>query len=275
MAAAPGPAPELADPGSGHVQRVRPAGARASSCHVLHGRPAHDNAAASKPHPRYAVPFTPVADPVLGTATGLFTTSTVSPSSPASLAQHIAARAGADASQPLHCAVLPCIVPHCAVLHYIHPCERDAAAAVEQAVPSRRWSDEGAWSGVGGYAGARVKVMRCAAAGPLVPIPGCNRQAFDAGVGFNIDLTGAGVRPVVRPTPTSLSGASHNTSLRRSLGSAGVAVVIHSHYITTQYHDCHKTWVPPSCFAAQAHRPAFLSPPLTTAVVYLRGGLRV
>lgn len=49
------------------------------------------------------------------------------------------------------------------------------------------------------HAGARVKVMRCMAAGPPVPLPGCDRRMFDAGLGLNLDLAGAGVQPVVRP----------------------------------------------------------------------------
>eukprot|EP00892_Ulva_mutabilis_P012531 jgi/Ulvmu1/9650/UM054_0082.1 len=46
--------------------------------------------------------------------------------------------------------------------------------------------------------GARVKVMRGTVAGPYVPIPGSDRRAFDAGLGLNIDLAGAGVQPVLR-----------------------------------------------------------------------------
>lgn len=46
--------------------------------------------------------------------------------------------------------------------------------------------------------GARLKVMRCAGAGPVVPFSFVGRRAFDAGVGVNLDLNGAGISPVVR-----------------------------------------------------------------------------
>lgn len=56
--------------------------------------------------------------------------------------------------------------------------------------------------------------MRGAAAGPRVPIPGCDRQAFDAALGVNIDLTGAGVRPVVRTLPAAHSTADSTVPCR-------------------------------------------------------------
>ena len=49
-------------------------------------------------------------------------------------------------------------------------------------------------------AGARLKVMRCAGVGPVVPFSYVGRQAFDAGVGINLDLNGSGISPVVRLT---------------------------------------------------------------------------
>jgi hypothetical protein len=49
-------------------------------------------------------------------------------------------------------------------------------------------------------AGARVKVMRSAGVGPVVPFSCAGRQAFDGGIGLNLDLNGAGLSPVV-PSP--------------------------------------------------------------------------
>ena len=49
-----------------------------------------------------------------------------------------------------------------------------------------------------GCAGARIKVMRCAGFGPVVPFSYSGRKAFDAGIGLNMDLQGAGLAPSVR-----------------------------------------------------------------------------
>jgi hypothetical protein len=46
--------------------------------------------------------------------------------------------------------------------------------------------------------GARIKVMRCAGVGPVVPFSWTGRRAFDMGVGMNLDLNGAGLAPSVR-----------------------------------------------------------------------------
>lgn len=44
------------------------------------------------------------------------------------------------------------------------------------------------------------------AAGPPVPLPGCDRQMLDAGLGLNLDLAGAGMQPVVRPSWPCMHG---------------------------------------------------------------------
>jgi hypothetical protein len=54
-------------------------------------------------------------------------------------------------------------------------------------------------------AGARIKVMRCAGVGPVVPFSYAGRRAFDAGIGLNLDLNGAGLAPSVRCCPSAPS----------------------------------------------------------------------
>lgn len=91
------------------------------------------------------------------------------------------------------------------------------------------------------HAGARIKVMRCAGAGPVVPYSWRGRQAFDAGIGANLDLNGAGVSPTVRrfacgvfsmhtnatASTVALSGMRHcNSTVQPRRALRGICVLI-------------------------------------------------